>query len=95
MKSSLEEWLLIILILLIIKPELLWCKKSRHNRETNKNNKDMNKKNNNKNGPEEIFREKCVSGFCLPAAYKQLDLPSSERQHIKMNLEVNFFLGVK
>ena len=40
--------------------------------------------------------ELCVAGFCLPADYIKLNLPSSDRQHIKMNLEVkNTFIFIK
>merc|ERR1712051_694223 len=46
--------------------------KERHNREANK-----------KQPP-----QKCVADYCLPLEYNALELPSSERQDVQINLEV-------
>lgn len=81
-----EGWLFVLLILLITSPEPLMGKRNRHNRAAPKTNEEkaaINKKNMENH-------ELCVAGFCLPADYVKLNLPSSDCQHIKMNLEVWF-----
>ena len=83
--DQIEGWTFIILVLLVWTPDLLWGKRNRHRREqkemTNAEKEAINEAN-RKN------HELCVAGFCLPTSYIKLNLPSSERQHIKMNLEV-------
>lgn len=34
----------------------------------------------------------CVADYCLPHDYNALELPSSDRQDVQINLEVIFFL---
>ena len=49
--------------------------KERHNREANKKSL--------------VPANKCVADYCLPLEYNPLELPSSERQDVQINLEVS------
>ena len=64
----------VMLFLLVLFAQELMGKrnKERHNREANK-----------KPAP-----QKCVADYCLPLEYNALELPSSERQDVQINLEV-------
>ena len=84
-----EGWTFIILVLLVWTPDLLFAKnRNRHRRENENLNKMTNAEKDAMNEAIRKNQELCVAGFCLPTSYIKLNLPSSERQHIKMNLEV-------
>lgn len=62
-----------LFLLVLFAQELMGKRnKERHNREANK-----------KQPP-----QKCVADYCLPLEYNALELPSSERQDVQINLEV-------
>ena len=66
----------VMLFLLILFAQELMGKrnKERHNREANK---------------KLVPANKCVADYCLPLEYNPLELPSSERQDVQINLEVS------
>ena len=65
-----------LFLLVLFAQELMGKRnKERHNREANK-----------KQPP-----QKCVADYCLPLEYNALELPSSERQDVQINLEVRTF----
>ena len=66
----------VMLFLLILFAQELMGKrnKERHNREANKKSNEKAKE--------------CVADYCLPLEYNPLELPSSERQDVQINLEV-------
>ena len=68
--------LTVVLLVVAFTPDLLLGKRNRerHNRAATSGEKKL--------------PEKCVSGYCLPSDYNPLDLPSSDKQDVKMNLEV-------
>jgi len=90
--DQIEGWTFIILVLLVWTPDLLWGKRNRHRREGKKEMTNAEKEAINEANRKN--HELCVAGFCLPTSYIKLNLPSSERQHIKMNLEVLDVLNV-
>ena len=63
-----------LFLLVLFAQELMGKRnKERHNREANK----------------KIEKPaKCVADYCLPLEYNALELPSSERQDVQINLEV-------
>ena len=62
-----------LFLLVLFAQELMGKRnKERHNREANK-----------KQPP-----QKCVADYCLPLEYNALELPSSERLDVQINLEV-------
>jgi len=64
----------ILFLLMLFAQELMGKRnKERHNREANK-----------KSAP----AKECVADYCLPNEYNPLELPSSERQDVQINLEV-------
>ena len=64
-----------LFLLLLFAQELMGKRnKERHNREANK-----------KAAP----AKECVADYCLPLEYNPLELPSSERQDVQINLEVS------
>lgn len=56
--------------------------KERHNRESTKKAEESVKK-----------VDTCVSGYCIGPTYNSLELPSTGRQDVKMNLEVCSIIG--
>ena len=65
----------ILFLLMLFAQELMGKRnKERHNREANK-----------KSAP----AKECVADYCLPLEYNPLELPSSERQDVQINLEVS------
>ena len=63
-----------IFLLVLFAQELMGKRnKERHNREANKKPKTS---------------QECVADYCLPLEYNPLELPSSERQDVQINLEV-------
>ena len=74
MRPPLSGCNVMLFLLVLFAQELMGKRnKERHNREANK-----------KPTP-----QKCVADYCLPLEYNALELPSSERQDVQINLEVS------
>ena len=71
--SARMKWSLILILIMAHVP-LLMGKRNRHNRDAAKK-------------PEK--EQNCVADFCLPHNYNSLELPSSDKQTVAINLEVN------
>ena len=79
MRPPLSGCNVMLFLLVLFAQELMGKRnKERHNREANK-----------KQVP-----QKCVADYCLPLEYNALELPSSERQDVQINLEVRTSLAI-
>ena len=73
MRPPLSGCNVMLFLLVLFAQELMGKRnKERHNREANK----------------KPLPQKCVADYCLPLEYNALELPSSERQDVQINLEV-------
>ena len=75
------------IVLLLFAQDLLVLgkrNKERHNRDANNERNGEKDKGKGRDKPQQ-----CVSDYCLPHDYNALDLPSSERQDVQINLEVS------
>ena len=57
--------------------------KRRDHKDQQQNRNNLGTKNNKKG------EDTCVSGYCLDPTYNKLELPSSEKNHVRINLEVS------
>ena len=66
-----------VILLMMAHVPMLMGKRNRHNRDAAKK-------------PEK--EQNCVADFCLPHNYNSLELPSSDKQFVDINLEVSWLL---
>ena len=78
MRPPLSGCNVMLFLLVLFAQELMGKRnKERHNREANK----------------KTIPQKCVADYCLPLEYNALELPSSERQDVQINLD--FYKGCR